>query len=123
MTDRIIRAVATSGIFAAVSSVVVSLLMTALLYFELAEIVVISKILYGAFVVILLMTSFVAARIIGSRGLLTGLSISGIVILFSVMYRLIGLESGLEFGFLGRSVVTVLAACGGTVVGVNTSKS
>jgi putative membrane protein (TIGR04086 family) len=122
MTDRIVKAVMKSGIFAASSSIVISLIMTTLLYFELVEAATSSKILYGSFIIILLITSFVAARIVSSRGLLVGLVIAGVTILFSAMYRFIGVESTLGLAFLIRSAITVLVACVGAVVGVNTSK-
>lgn len=122
MTDRIVKAIVTSGIFALASSIVISLIMTTLLYFEIIGQSTSSKILYGAFVVILLITSFVVARIVGSRGLLIGLGIFGITILLTAMYRFIGVESGLGLTFLIRSAITALVACVGAVVGVNTSK-
>ena len=122
MTDRIIKAVVTSGIFAASCSIVISLIMTTLLYFEIVGIVTVSKVLYGAFIIILLLTSFVAARIVSSRGLVIGLGIAGATILLSAMYRFIGVESGLGLAFLIRSAIIALVACTGAVVGVNTSK-
>ena len=122
MTDRIVKAVATSGIFATISGMLISLIMTALLYFEIIGVVTSSKILYGAFIIILLITSFIAARIACSRGLLIGLSIAGTTILLTAMYRFIGVESGLGFSFLIRSAIIVLVACMGAVVGVNTSQ-
>lgn len=122
MTDRIVKAGVTGGIFALVTSIMCSLLMTSLLYFELVGSVTNSRILYGAFVVILLMTSFIVARMVGLRGLLIGIVISAIIILLSTMYRFIGVESGIGFTFLTRSVITALVACIGAVIGVNTSK-
>jgi len=111
-----------SGIFVLASSIVTSLIMIALLYFEIVGPVKNSKILYGAFVVILFIASFIAARTISSRGLLIGFGIAGVVILLSAMYRFIGVETGLGLAFLIRSAVTILVACSGAVVGVNTSK-
>lgn len=122
MTDRIVKAVVTGGIFALVSSIAISLIMTSLLYFEIVGPVASSKILYGGFVVTLLITSFVAARIIGMRGLLIGIVISGVMILLSAMYKFIGVESQIGLAFLIRSAITALVACVGAVVGVNTSK-
>ena len=122
MTDRVVKAIVTSGVFALASGVVMSLIVTALLYFEIIEPVTSSKILYGTFIIILLITSVVAARGVGSRGLLIGLGISGIMILLTAMYRFIGIESGIGLSFLIRSAIIALVACIGTVVGVNTSK-
>ena len=122
MRDKIVKAVGISGIFALVSIFAVSLLMSTLLYFEILEVDIISKILYGAFVVILLITSFLAARTIGSRGLLIGFVITGILVVLSAMYRLIGIETGLDLAFLIKGAIILLVACIGSVVGVNSSR-
>ena len=116
------KAMVRGGVFALASGMVMSLIMTTLLYFEIIGPVISAKVLYGAFILILLMTSFIAARIVGSRGLLIGLGISSVAILLTAMYRLIGVEAGIGLSFLIRSVIISLVACAGAVVGVNTSK-
>jgi len=122
MTDKLVRSIITGVVFALVSSLFVSLIVASLLYFEILGVAIAAKILYGAFVVILFITSFVVARKIGSRGMLIGLSIAGGVILFGALYRFIGIEAEVGLPFAIRSAVTALVATVGAVAGVNTAK-
>jgi len=122
MINKLVKSVAIGFIFALASSLLTSLIVTLLLYFEIVGVVLASRILYGAFVVILLIAAFVTARKIGSRGLFVGLGIAGGVILFSALYRFIGIESGIGLSFAIRSVITLLVATVGAVAGVNTVK-
>ncbi|MCL2559846.1 MAG: TIGR04086 family membrane protein [Turicibacter sp.] len=122
MTDRIVKAIVTSAIFALISSIAVSLIVTALLHFEIVGVVTSAKVLYAAFVIILFITSFIAARMVKSRGWLIGLGIAVVVIVLAMMHRLLGVESRLDLFFLIRSAATVLVASTGAVIGVNTRK-
>jgi len=122
MTDKLVKPVLKGIAFAVVAGLVVSLIVTLLLYFELMGVVLASKILYGAFSIILFMTAFITARKIGSRGLFVGLSLAGGVILLGTLYRLVGIETGLNLAFLVRSLITGLVAIVGAVLGVNTVK-
>jgi len=122
MTHKSMRSAVTGIIFALVSSLLVSLIITTLLYFEIISVGITSKILYGAFVIILFIASFIIARKIGSRGLFVGLGIGIVIILFGAMYRFIGIEAGIGFPFLIRSAITLLVATAGSVAGVNTVK-
>ena len=122
MTDKLVKSVATGVITALVSSLLVSLIITSLLYFEIVGVGFASKFLYAAFVVILFITSFVTARKIGSRGLFVGLGTAGLIVLFGVLYRFIGIEVGIGLSFVIRSAVTFIVAIVGAVAGVNTVK-
>jgi len=122
MTDKLIKSVITGIVFALVSSLFISLIIASLLYFEIVGQALASKILYSAFVIILLITSFVTARKIGSRGLLIGLSIAGGLIILGALYRFIGIEVGVGIPFAIRSAVTALVATAAAVAGVNTTK-
>ena len=122
MTDKLVKSVITGVIFALASSLFVSLIISSLLYFEIIGASLASKILYGAFVVILFITSFITARKVGSRGLIIGLGIAGVVILLGALYRFIGIEAGVGLSFAIRSAVTVLVATAGAVAGVNTTR-
>jgi len=122
MTDKLVKPVAKGLAFALVSGLLVTLVVTLLLYFEIVGVTASSRILYGAFCIILLLTSFMTARRIGSRGLFVGLGIAGGVVVIGAIYRLIGVEAGLNFAFLTRSAITTLISTGGAVLGVNTVK-
>jgi len=122
MTDKLVKSVITGIVFALVSSLFVTLILASLLYFEIVGQALASKILYGAFVVILLITSFVTARMVGSKGLYIGLGIAGGLILLGALYRFIGIEAGIGMPFAIRSGVTVLVATAGAVAGVNTTR-
>jgi len=122
MTHKSMKSVIIGIIFALVGSLFASLIVTSLLYFEIVGVGTASKILYGTFVVILFIVSFVTARKIGSRGLFVGLGIAGVVVLFGAMYRFIGIETGVGLPFLIRSAITLLVATTGAVAGVNTVK-
>ena len=121
MRDKLIKSVVTGIVFALVSSLFISLIVSSLMFFEIIGITFASKILYGAFIIILFITSFVVARIMGSRGIYIGLVIAGGIVVLSAMYRFIGIETGVGMPFLIRSVVTVLVAVVGAVAGVNTA--
>lgn len=122
MTEKLVRAVVKGLVFALVCSLVVSVVVASLLYFEVIGISLASKILYGAFVVVLFISSFVIARQFGSRGLFVGFGIGCMIVLIGVLYRFIGIESGVGLSFLIRSAVTLLVATTGAVMGVNTVK-
>ena len=122
MTEKLVKSGVTGVVFALISSVFISLILTLLLYFELIGVGLASKILYGAFVVILFAMSFIIARIVGSKGLFIGLGIAGAVILFGALYRFIGIETGIGITFGIRSAVTALVSIVGAVMGVNTVK-
>lgn len=122
MTDKLVKSAATGIIFALVSSLVASLIITSLLYFETVGVSLASRILYGAFIIILFIASSITARKIGSRGLFVGLAIAGVVILFGALYRFIGIETGVGLPFAIRSAVTAVVATAGSVAGVNTVK-
>jgi len=128
MTDKkiishnLVRSAAMGVIFALVSSLLASVIVTTLLYFEVIGIGLASKILYGVFVVILFIASFITARQVGSRGLFVGLGIGGVVILIGAMYRFLGVETGVGVTFLIRSAVTLLVSTASAVMAVNTVK-
>ena len=123
MTDKLVKSIISGLVFALVSSLFVSLILASLLYFEIVGAALVSKILYGAFVVILLITSYIVARKIGSRGILIGLSIAGGMIFLGALYRFIGIEAGIGLPFVIRSAITALVATAGAVAGVNTAAS
>lgn len=122
MTEKLIKPVLKGVGFAVITALIASLVVTLLLFFELVGVVTATRILYGAFSTILFATAFITARKIGSRGLFVGLGLAGIVILLGTLYRLVGVEAGLNLAFLLRSVITGLVATVGAVLGVNTVK-
>lgn len=122
MTDKLVKSAVTGTIFALMSSLLISLIITLLLYFEIIEAGLASRFLYGGFVVILFITSFITARKIGSRGMFIGLGIAGLIILLGAMYRFIGIEVGIGLSFVIRMAVTLLIATAGSIAGVNTVK-
>lgn len=122
MTGKLTKSVAKGLAFAIVCGLLVSLVVTLLLYFELAGVATASKILYGAFCVILFIMAFVIARRIGSKGLFVGLGLAGGIVVIGTVYRFVGVEAGLSLAFLIRSAITTLVATVGAVLGVNTVK-
>ena len=122
MTDKLLKPIAKGLAFAFVSGLLIALVVTLLLYFEVIGIATSSRILYGAFCIILFAAAFITARRIGSRGLFIGLGIAGGVVFIGTIYRLIGVEAGLNLAFLVRAAITTLVATGGSVLGVNTVK-
>jgi len=121
MTDKIRRSVITSGMFALVSSLLASLIITMLVYFEVVKITLALKILYGAFVSIVFMTSFISARKIATRGVVIGLVTASVFIAFSGLYHFRAMNGlGLVFGI--RSAITLVVATAGAIIGVNASK-
>lgn len=122
MTEKIVKPVLNGMVFAVIAALSISLIVTLFLYFEIIGVPLATKILYGAFVAILFTTAFITARKIGSRGLFIGLGVAGCVILLGILYRLIGIEAGLNLAFLVRSAITTLVATTGAVLGVNTIK-
>lgn len=109
-------------IFAAICSIFTSLVLALLLYFELIGAGLASKVLYGAFVVILFVASFIIAKIVGKKGLIVGLGIGGAIVALGAMYRFIGIETGVGLTFAIRSAITLVVSVMGAVIGVNTVK-
>ncbi|MCL1990165.1 MAG: TIGR04086 family membrane protein [Defluviitaleaceae bacterium] len=122
MADKLVRSIAKGVVFGSVSSLLVSVVITLLLYIEIVGVVLASKMLYGAFVVILFIASFITARNMGSRGLFVGLGIGCVLMLFGALYRFLGIETGVGSTFLIRGAVTLLVAIAGAVIGTNTVK-
>ena len=123
MTDnRLVKSASIGIIFALISSLLVSVIIATLLYFEVMNLGLASKILYGAFIAILFIASFMTARNIGARGLFIGLGIGCAVVLVGALYRFIGVETGIGITFLVRSAVTLLVATSSAIMGVNTVK-
>jgi len=120
--NKLAKSVVIGVIFACLSSLLVSVIVASLLYFEIMSIGFASKLLYGAFIVILFIASFIIARKVGARGLFMGLAIGSFVILIGALYRFIGIETGIGLTFLIRSAITLLTATAGAVMGVNTVK-
>lgn len=122
MTNQKIKALGVVSAMTLGICVIVSLIMSVFLYFEMIGLSTVSKVLYGTFVIVLLVFSFVCARIVGAKGLFVGLSIGLGLVLLSLLYRLIGVESGIGITFMIRNAVILLVAASGAVVGVNTVK-
>lgn len=120
--ERRIKTVGTGLGIAFVIALLITIVVTLLLYIELLGVAGATRILYGGFITVLFFISFTTARQIGSRGLFVGLAIAGILIILSMMYRLIGVESSLNLAFLIRSGITLLVSTTGAVFGVNTVK-
>jgi len=120
MTEKLVKPVIKGLAFALSLSLVIAVVVTLLLYFEVVGVPFAGKVLYGTFILILFVTSFMVARTIGSRGLLVGLGIAGFVIFIGAMYRLVGVESGLNLQFLIRSAITLLVSTFASIAGVNT---
>lgn len=110
-----------SGIVLGVCAIV-ALVMALLLYFEVMSLVVASKVLYATFMSMLFVFSFASAKIIGARGFFIGLVIAAGIIFLTLLYRVIGVETGLGVQFLLRSGIVALVSIIGAVVGVNTVK-
>ena len=122
MTTKQIKALALTGIITFSICAIVTLIMTLFLYFEVIGSDMVSKVLYALFVGILLIFSFICARVVATRGFLVGLGIGIGIVSLSLLYRLIGVESGIDMTFVIRSAITILVAVSGAVVGVNTVK-
>lgn len=122
MTEKIIKAIIKGVIFGSISSLVMSLIMTSLLYFEIINVATSTMISYGGFVVILFITAFITARCVGSKGLFIGIAMAGSVIVLSLLYRFLGIETGIGLTFIIRSGITLLVLTMGAVMGVNTAK-
>jgi|GEM_PF-2352726 len=120
--NKLMKSAAIGIIFALISSLLVSVIVAALLYFEVMNLGLASKILYGAFIAILFIASFITARNVGARGLFIGLGIGCAVVLVGALYRFIGVETGIGTTFLIRSTVTFLVATSSAIMGVNTVK-
>jgi len=108
--------------FAFLFSIIISLIVASLIFFEVIGVVFGQKLLYSAYVLILFVIAFTTARKVGSRGLFVGIGISILVILLGTLYRFIGVETGLTAAFGIRTAITSLVAIVGAIAGVNTVK-
>ena len=123
MQEKYLKSLIRGSMFFVISSILFALIITLFLYFELATGGTVNKLLYGAFIVIAFITSITCARSVRTKGWLAGISVAVVFILFSLLYRLIGIEAGLGIGFLTRSGITLIVCLVGGMLGVNTVKS
>jgi len=123
MMEKMLKAACVGVGFALVSAILLSLVVTSLLYFEVAGIVLMQKVMYVSFVMISFVVAFIASRIVRVRGLLVGLSVASVFIVFGLLYHMIGVEQSIGASFLIRSLVSLVVCLAGSVIGVNTVKS
>ena len=122
MDHKAFKAVGVSGLFASISGVIVSLIVSVLVYFEWMSPATSMRVLYGLFVLVLFITAFVCARLMEKRGFLVGLGVATVIVLLGLLYRVLGIEAPLSVSFLIRSAVTLLVASVAAIAGVNTKK-
>lgn len=120
MTNKKIKALGIAGVTMFGIYAAMSLVMSVFLYFEIMGMTSVSKVLYGMFVVTLLLFSFLCARIVEVRGLFVGLALGLGFVFLSLLYRIIGVGNGISMTFMIRSGIVMLVAVSGAVVGVNT---
>jgi len=123
MQEKYLKSLVRSSMFFLISSILSALIITIFLYFELVSATTVNHLLYGAFITIAFITSITCARSVRTKGWLVGISVATIFIIFSLLYRLIGIEVGLGLGFLTRSGITLIVCLVGGMLGVNTIKS
>ena len=122
MAEKLVKVALVGTIFVAISGFLISMGVATLLYFEWLDVGTSVPLLYGFFLLMVLVTSFLVAREVKARGLLLGLALAGVVIALFVLYRFVGVETGFDLRLLIRSVATLLTSCAGAVIGVNVKK-
>ena len=114
MTQKLGRALLYGLSFIVISILILGLLITTFAYFEWLSVGALEKLIYASYVAIFFIGSAVVAKQVAEKGWLIGL-----MIILSLLYYLIGVESPLSFKFAIRCVITLVICVTGGMIGVN----
>lgn len=119
MTQKLGRALLHGLAFIVISILILGLLITTFAYFEWFSIGILEKLIYAAFVAIFFIGTAIVAKHVAEKGWLIGLLMAAIVIVMSLLYYFIGIDSPLTFKFTIRCIITVVICVTGGMIGVN----
>ena len=119
MTQKLGRALLQGLAFIVISILILGLLITTFAYFEWFSISILEKLIYASFVAVFFIGTTIIAKKVGEKGWLIGVLVAAVVILLSLMYQLIGIDSSLTFKFAIRCVITLVICLAGGMIGVN----
>lgn len=119
MTQKLGRALLYGLSFIVISILILGLLITTFAYFEWLSVGALEKLIYASYVAIFFIGSAVVAKQVAEKGWLIGLIIAATMIILSLLYYLIGVESPLSFKFAIRCVITLVICVTGGMIGVN----
>ena len=107
MTQKLGRALLYGLSFIVISILILGLLITTFAYFEWLSVGALEKLIYASYVAIFFIGSAVVAKQVAT------------MIILSLLYYLIGVESPLSFKFAIRCVITLVICVTGGMIGVN----
>ena len=122
MQEKLGKATLNGFTFFGISIPLLALIITIFAYFEVFSNATISKLLFGAFVIIFFLGTSTIAKKVGQRGWMVGLTLGGGMVLLNLMFVSIGLEGSLDLQFLVRSAITMMVTLTGGMIGVNLKK-
>lgn len=119
MSEKLGKALLHGIAFIVISILILGLLITTFAYFEWISVGVLEKLIYASFVAIFFLGTAIISKNFAQKGWLIGLGVASVVVLLSLLFYTIGLDTSLTFKFFIRSLITFIVCITGGMIGVN----
>ena len=119
MSEKLGKALLHGIAFIVISILILGLLITTFAYFEWISVGVLDKLIYASFVAIFLIGTTLISKKFAQKGWLIGIGVATTMVLLSLMFYTIGIDSPLTLKFFIRSLITFVVCITGAMIGVN----
>lgn len=119
MSEKLGKALLHGIAFIVISILILGLLITTFAYFEWISVGVLDKLIYASFVAIFFIGTTLISKKFAQKGWLIGIGVATTMVLLSLMFYTIGIDSPLTLKFFIRSLITVVVCITGGMIGVN----
>lgn len=119
MSEKLGKALLHGIAFIVISILILGLLITTFAYFEWISVGVLDKLIYASFVAIFFIDTTLISKKFAQKGWLIGIGVATTMVLLSLMFYTIGIDSPLTLKFFIRSLITFVVCITGGMIGVN----
>lgn len=119
MSEKLGKALLHGIAFIVISILILGLLITTFAYFEWISVGVLEKLIYASFVAIFFIGTAIISKNFAQKGWLIGIGVATVVVLLSLLFYTIGIDTSLTFKFFIRSLITFIVCITGGMIGVN----
>ena len=119
MSERLGKALLHGIAFIVISILILGLLITTLAYFEWISVGTLEKLIYVSFIATFFIGTAIISKGFAQKGWLIGIAMATFMVLLSMLFYTIGVETSLTFKFMIRSIITVVVCIAGGMIGVN----
>ena len=119
MSEKLGKALLHGIAFIVISILILGLLITTFAYFEWISVGVLDKLIYASFVAIFFIGTTLISKKFAQKGWLIGIGVATTMVLLSLMFYTIGIDSPLTLKFFIRSLITFVVCIKGGMIGVN----